>query len=53
MKPIFNIEILINENTNNVYVYKLQQEDFRNKNQDIRDITNMLLTSLNVNRNHN
>jgi hypothetical protein len=53
MRPLVNIEILWNEKNKNVYIYKLEQEYFKSKHKDIRDIVDDILLKIYVYKNLN
>jgi hypothetical protein len=46
MKPVFNVELLFNENNKMVYVYKIEQNNFPKKNTDSRDIIRRMFINL-------
>ena len=48
MKPVYNIEITLNEKNKNVYVYKIEQKIYAKKTIDIRNIVKDLFGKLYV-----
>lgn len=52
MRPVYNIEILLNEQNKMVYVYKIEQAEILRKNVDIRDVVDDRLQALYVNKHY-
>jgi hypothetical protein len=50
MKPVYNLELIINEQKKIVYVYKIENFKIIKKAIDIRDITNSAFAMLYVNK---